>query len=493
MKKILKISIVLSVLLLINGCIKDEWMNTAPITSVQEEIMFDTRDRVIAQVNGMYASLKSGQHVGGRFLVYNDVRTDNFLPNSSNGVTNYQTWNHTVISSTNEVQNLWGAIYATINVVNVFLEGMEAAWDEGKIVSFVTQAEYDQFRGEALAVRALCYFNLLQMYSRPYHLNSGSGQGVPLRLRAYKSREENNLAPSTVAEVYTQILTDLNTAEPIVVLTHGATSTNTNITRIHRNTVVALKTRVYLHMHNWAQVVTESAKIVPSVSPFMAPSGVANKLNASYAAIFVSPHSTLESMFSLPHTAASNPGTQNYLAHYYNPSSNESFYLNQSSAAFTALNAADARRTMMSTVGSKVYVMKYTDNTTRTDYSPVIRYSEVLLNRAEALVRAGNAVTQEAVDLLNAVRTRSYPAGLYTTGSFTDSAALLNAILLERNIEFLGEGIRNMDLMRLGLTIPGKNGGSMGNIAAIPITSKTYYWPVPTSELSYNKLMTSNN
>ena len=490
MKKILKISIVLYVILLMSGCVKDEWMNPEPISSVQEGSIFNSKDRVIAQVNGMYSSLKSGQHLGGRFQVYNDVRADNFIPNSSNGVTNYQTWNHTVISSTNEVQNLWGAVYTTINVVNVFLEGTKTAWDAGEL-TFLTEAEYNQFRGEALAIRAICYFNLLQMYSKPYNLNNGASQGVPLRLKAYKSREENNMAPSTVAEVYTQILKDLNDAEPLVALTLG--STNLNVTRIHRNTVVAFKTRVYLHMQNWDQVVTESAKIVSAAAPFSATTGVANKLSASYASIFASPHATAESIFSLPNTSANNPGTQNFLAHYFNPASGESYYLNQASAAFTGLNAADARRTMLNQSGTKLYINKYVDNATRTDYSPVIRYAEVLLSRAEAIVRQGSAVTQEAVDLLNAVRTRSYPAGAYTLAGFATTQAFLDAVLLERNIEFLGEGIRNMDLMRLGLTIPGKNGGSMGNIAAIPVTSKTYYWPVPTSELSYNKLMTPNN
>ncbi len=490
MKNILRISIVLFVILLTNGCVKDEWINPEPVSSVQEESIFSTKDRVIAQVNGMYSSLKSGQHLGGRFQVYNDVRDDNFIPNSSNGVTNYQTWNHTVISSTNEVQNLWGAIYTTINVVNVFLEGIKTAKDGGQL-SFITDAEYNQFVGEALAIRGICYFNLLQMYSKPYNLNNGVGQGVPLRLKAYKTREENNLAPSTVAEVYTQILKDLNDAEPLVALTLG--STNLNVTRIHKNTVVAFKTRVYLHMQNWDQVVTESAKIVSAAAPFSATTGVANKLSASYVSIFASPHATAESIFSLPNTSANNPGTQNFLAHYFNPASGESYYLNQASAAFTALNAADARRAMLNQSGTKFYINKYVDNATRTDYSPVIRYAEVLLSRAEAIVRQGNAVTQEAVDLLNAVRTRSYPAGAYTLAGFTTPQAFLDAVLLERNIEFLGEGIRNMDLLRLGLTIPGKNGGSMGNIAAIPVTSKTYYWPVPTSELSYNKLMTPNN
>ncbi|MGE5420464.1 MAG: RagB/SusD family nutrient uptake outer membrane protein [Chloroflexota bacterium] len=491
MKNILKYSIVF-VILLMSGCSKEEWMNPAPVTSLSDLTVFDTKDRVKAQVTAMYASLKSGQHLGGRFQVYNDIRDDNFIPNSNNGVTNYQTWNHTVISSTNEVQNLWGAVYTTINVVNVFLEGLEKAWTTGgKVTTFLSQAEYDQFKSEALGIRAICYFDLLQMYSKPYNIGSGASQGVPLRLKANKSAAENDLAPSTVAEVYAQILKDLDEAESLATLTHG--DAHTNITRIHKNTIIAYKTRVYLHMQNWSKVASESAKIVSGSAPFSAGSGVANKLNTTYAGVFASPHATLETIFSLANTTASNPGTQNYLAHYFNSTSGESYYMNTASAAFAALDAADARRVMMKTDGGKNYIQKYTDNANRTDYSPVIRYAEVLLNRAEALVRQGNAVTQEAVDLLNAVRTRSFPAGAYTTGSFASAAAFNDAVLLERNIEFLGEGIRNMDLMRLGLTIPGKNGGSMGNIASVSPSSQTYYWPVPASELSYNKLMTPNN
>lgn len=489
MKNIIKFSVVF-LILLISGCTKEEWMNPEPTTSLSDLSVFNTKDRVSAQVAGMYASLKSGQHLGGRFLVYNDIRSDNFLPNSNNGVTNYQTWNHTVISSTNEVQNLWGAVYTTINVANVFLEGLETAWDLGKL-TFLSQAEFDQFRSEALAVRAICYFDLIQMYSKPYSINNGAGQGVPLRLKANKSAAENDLAPASVAEVYTQILKDLNEAESIAILTHG--DAHTNITRIHKNTIIAYKSRVYMHMQNWAQVAAETAKIVSASAPYAAATGVANTLNSTYAGVFASPHATLETMFSMPNTTASNPGTQNYLSHYFNSASGESYFLNTASAAFTALNAADARRVMMKIDKEKYYIQKYVDNANRTDYVPVIRYAEVILNRAEAIVRQGNTVTQEAVNLLNAVRTRSYSTGAYTTGSFANAAAFIDAVILERSIEFLGEGIRNMDIMRLGIAIPAKNGGSMGNIAAIAPTSQNYIWPIPASELSYNKLMTPNN
>jgi len=296
-----------------------------------------------------------------------------------------------------------------------------------------------------------------------------------------------------VAEVYTQILTDLNDAEPLAIADYG-TNALLNTTRVHRNTIIAYKTRVYLHMQNWAQVVTESAKIVPSSAPFVAPGGVPNTLNASYAGIFATPFTTRESILSMPMTATNNPGTQNNLSHYYFSASGESYHLVQApGSVYAAMDATDARKLMMSTVAGKVYLTKWVDQTERAEYAPVIRYAEVLLNRAEAIVRAGGAVTQEAVDLLNAVRTRSFATGAYTPASFATADDFYTAILLERNMEFLGEGIHNMDLMRLGLTIPGKDGADMGVVDAVPSSGQSYIWPVPASELAYNKLMTPNH
>jgi hypothetical protein len=333
------------------------------------------------------------------------------------------------------------------------------------------------------------------MYAKPYNMSSGTNQGVPLRLIAMKSAEGNDLAPSTVAAVYAQILKDLNDAEPLAISTYGtgAAGDLLNTTRIHKNTIIAFKTRVYLHMQNWAAVKTESAKIVSAAAPFVAPSGVPNALNATYAGIFATPYTTKESIFSMPMTSTNNPGTQNSLSHYFNPVSSEAYWVvTAAGSTYAQMNAADARKMMMITSSSRQYLNKWPDNTTRADYAPVMRYAEVLLNRAEALVRDGGTVTQGAVDLLNAVRTRSFATGAYTLASFATAADFYNAILLERSMEFLGEGIRNMDLMRLGLTIPGKDGGSMGIVSSVAPNSATYIWPISGNELTFNKLMTPN-
>lgn len=79
----------------------------------------------------------------------------------------------------------------------------------------------------------------------------------------------------------------------------------------------------------------------------------------------------------------------------------------------------------------------------------VYRYADVLTLLSEAIVRQGNAVTQEAVDLLNMVHTR---AGLppYTTADFAGADEFLEAVLMERGHELWFEGVRRSDLIRYG-------------------------------------------
>lgn len=488
MKNIIKYAIIL--LAMVTGACSTDMLNPVPVTSLGELQAFDNKDRIVGQVNGMYAKIKDGAFLAGRFQVYNDVRADNFLPKSTNLVTNYATWNHTVVSSTNEVQNLWGAVYSAINAINIFLEGLDAKWTSGALNGIITEAEYNQYKSEALALRAISYFSMLQLYAQPYNKNAGASPGLPLRLKAYKTGVDNDMARSTVAEVYAQILSDLNTAEGLAIDKYSTDLLNT--TRIHKNTIIAYKTRVYLHMNDFAKVKTEAAKIVSANAPFVAATGVPFALSSTFAAIWAPPYTSKESVFSMPFTSTNLAGTQNSLAHYHHPSSSESYYLNTAAGStFTKINDADARKLLFATgtVSGKTeyFCGKYPNFTVQTDYAPVIRYAEVLLNYAEAIVKSGNTVTQQAVDLLNAVRTRSYPEGAYTLADFANVAAFQQALMDERSIEFLGEGIRNMDLLRTLSTIPGK-----GGVSAIEPNSPTYIWPIPTTELNINKLMTGN-
>ena len=491
MKNIISGSIVLILILLTGGCSKEN-LDPVPKTSLDMKAVFENKDRVVSQVNGLYQFMKSGQFLGGRYLVYNDIRDENFIPKSNNGVTNFATWNFSLVSSTNEVNNCWGAIYAAVNAINIFNEGLDKAWDSGSLTGKITEAEKNQYKSEALTLRAMCYFYLLQLYAKPYNMGAGANPGVPLRLIANSDLSGNDLARSSVAEVYTQILKDLNDAEPLAISTYGSGNALLNATRIHKNTIIAFKTRVLLHMNNFAGVLTESAKIVPTTAPFVSATGVPFALSTTFAGIWTTPFTTAESIFSMPFTETNLPGTQNGLATYYHPSSSESYFLvTGTGSLFSKIDATDARKLLFVTVSGKVFIGKYTNYTTPIDYAPVMRYAEVLLNRAEAIVRNGSAVTQEAVNLLNAVRTRSFTTGGYTLASFATVQAFIDAVMLERNIEFLGEGIHNFDLMRTVSTIPGKDGTAfaMGNVFPVAPTDPAYIWPMPSTESNMNKLL----
>lgn len=319
--------------------------------------------------------------------------------------------------------------------------------------------------------------------------------GVPLRLTPNTGLKDYNLARSSVDAVYKQILADLNYAETNVPLKYGTSVLNT--TRIHKNTVIAFKTRVYTSMGDYANVITEANKIVSTGAPFtaVASGGVAHALQADVTAVFKT-YTTTESIFSMPFTANDAPG--NSLANNYLPVAADAtglgsigtgqFYLFEKGVVNDAgWKSTDRRRNLIFTTSSgtnagRKWNSKFSTGSPYTDYIPVIRYAEVLLNLAEALATV-NGVDSRSISLLNAVRQRSDPTTVFTASSKAD---LIEKILNERRIEFLGEGLRNGDLMRLGLPIPAKTPAGSTPVPTANPGDNNYIWPIPNSETLYN-------
>lgn len=488
-------ALVLLVVMVFTSCNKD-LLDPTPRTSISDRTAFETRDRIIGQVNGIYASFKNGQYLGGRYLVYNDIRSDDYLNLQQNGVTGLLTWGHNLTPSTNEVQNLWDAVYAAIGRVNIFLDGMEENKQNILSKNLLTEAEFNQFKGEALALRGLAYFHLSQLYARPYKQGT-NGLGMVLRLKFVKSGAENDMPRATIGETYQRILTDLNDAEGLLPAVSGANNV-AKVTRVQKSTVAALKSRVYLHMENWDKVIEEANKLVSASAPFTAPSGTPYELAANFESIFRPPYTTSESIFSMPMSAAELPGTQNGLAHYFSVSKtgmqigNNEYPINQQSAVWTStvFAADDFRKTFVEphTIGGTGYIfLKKYMSFPHTDFVPVIRYAEVLLNLAEAEAMKAWPSTR-AVDLLNAVYKRSNPnAANLEEANFANRDAFMTRLMLERNLEFLGEGIRSMDVTRKLQPFAAK-----GTVQAVPVTSVAYVWPIPQNELNTNRLIQEN-
>ncbi len=98
--------------------------------------------------------------------------------------------------------------------------------------------------------------------------------------------------------------------------------------------------------------------------------------------------------------------------------------------------------------------IKYGEDPNQTsEYSDVdwivYRYADVLTLLAEAIVREGNSVTQEALDLLNGVRERAGLDG-YEMADVNGVEDFLEKVLLERGHELWFEGCRRSDLIRHG-------------------------------------------
>jgi starch-binding outer membrane protein, SusD/RagB family len=466
------------VLSLASSC-KRELLNPAPETSISDATAFDQPYRVANQVLSLYAALKSGNLYGGRVVVYGDIRGEEFLLEDPNLVTGADVWQLNPTNSATAILTLWAQGYSVINQCNLFIEGMNA-----KGTSVVGTSLGNNYIAEARLIRALTYYTLLQYYARPFADGNGNKLGLPLRLTGIKGSGSSDMARSTVAEVYNQVIADLDFAEANLPLTNGNNLANT--TRAHRNTAIALKTRVYLSQQKYSNVITEANKIVSMAPPFTATTGVPHALQADITNVFKTPYTTTESIFSMPFTttAGDNPGTQNGIqAYWYNSATGVgSIYSLNGNGIIADANwtTTDKRRTYIFTATTgKRYLTKF-PTAAPADYTPVIRYAEVLLNLAEALARTSATLDARALALVNAVRQRSDAT---TTIAAATPTALVTAILHERRIEFLGEGLRNNDLMRLLQTIPAK-----GAAPAKAPSEEGYIWPASSFEKSLNSL-----
>lgn len=530
--------------LFVAGSCKD-LLDLQPQTSLSEATAFTTPERIELSVVGVYDRAQSGFYAGGAVRGYpfgaahveqGDNRGEDVANTQAFFLITYAgTYDGTTANNDFHFQTL----FSLVNRANVVLAGLETAVPAGAL----TQAGIDAYKGECRFLRALAYHELLKHFSKPYSDNpNAAAGGMPYRKTAITgasaAAEALALGRATVAENYADILADLDYAESVLPITRAG---GLKITRATKAAAIALKTRIYLHMYRWADVVTEGNKLAPQAaapfSPVAATYGTYNLPANPYSA-FTSAGSknNTESIFSLENDVTDNPGVNGALPSMYSTSAAPT-----SGRALVAIspiiwnqtwfNATDTRKTATfvninveaTTGGGKggYFTKKYTDVVGGSDNAPVIRYAEVLLNMAEAIQRQSAAPDARAFALYNAVRSRSNAAGTDPNfDAITDFAtgnALIQAILNERRIEFLCEGHRWGDIHRLaqdatfntwGGGVPAKVSSNITNLRplytgdpatnatilgapgtrhdAIPYTNFRFLWPIPTSETSLN-------
>lgn len=144
-----KLFVILAVLMAV-AC--DEALHLSPKTSLNSKVVFDTPERILGLVNGMYKTLKSADFYGQKYPLLMDVRGEEFINVSSNPVTEYLTWSNALTSGDMDTNNLWTAAYLTINNANILIAGLENSAD------VITDSLRNNYIAEAYFVRALCYY-----------------------------------------------------------------------------------------------------------------------------------------------------------------------------------------------------------------------------------------------------------------------------------------------------------------------------------------------
>ena len=121
---------------------------------------------------------------------------------------------------------------------------------------------------------------------------------------------------------------------------------------------------------------------------------------------------------------------------------------------------------------------------------PIYRYADALLIYAEAICMAGSGPTAAGIEALNKVHRRAYgkdpavPSTVDFKLSDYDKNTFQNLVLQERAYEFIFEGKRWYDLKRTG-----KAAQVFLANKGITIAEKAYLWPIPFTELNFNKAL----
>ena len=457
---------------------EDETIVPNPVDRFTELTAFDTPEHCELSVVGVYSQAQSGMYpanpstrgypFGAASVQQSDMRGEDMMNVDAFFQITYEaTYNAGAGTANNDA--VWQNSFSVIAGTNLVIDGITKAIDDGILSATVGEA----YIGECRFLRALTYHNLLIHFARPFAEQGNNRYGLPYLDYPMNTQENIDKAgehPRDKLDVcYTKMVEDLDYAEAKLGNTHAVNK----ITRATKGAAIALKTRILLHKGDWAGVKREAAKLVSD--GFTSPIG-GYALTADPITPFHSFASNSESIFSVENGTMRNATVNGSLNQLYTMSNGGRALVAVSPIAYNNKYwiENDKRRDMLERNAAGLYfTTKYNNAVAEMNsYAPIIRYAEVLLTYAEAIIRDGGSVA-DALPYLNVVRNRSLEnptADAYTASSFADTKAFMNALLNERRIEFLAEGRRWEDIHRLLLDPDYSTGGIPAKAHRITIT-----------------------
>lgn len=364
---------------------------------------------------------------------------------------------------------IWERMYAAINEANIIIANVDEATG--------SDADKKALKGQALAIRAYCYFSLLLNYQQTYAIAKDK-RGVILRL---SPSDDVNLGFSTVGQCYDQVVADLKEAESAL-----ASFKREEKWQLDATVAAGMLARVYQVMGNWDGAYTEAKKAYDVYGTLMSKAQWCSGMD------HLMEDGCSELVWGCKYTNVSNVSSNTVFNNWYNfdPSYGEGM---QSGPMYNFLcifasqdyvdlfdgqdyrgtkcdkteNVTDAdvhdimfwhreksgfngvpgkwAYNKLRSYGDGSYAAHTNSNHPYGISVPLMRGSEMLLIMAEAKANAG--ASAEALSLLNKLQKAREVKTPTTT---TAKADLLEAIYVERRKELLGEGVTgSYDLLRL--------------------------------------------
>ena len=450
----------------------DDFLDKNPKLDVTETDIYASEKLIDATMAGIYTRFKNSSFAGGNIAVIFDNRSDDFVNTGNNTYAHSDTYNMTVGQNSTMNPGFFQAGYLAINAANTLKENLENRQNLP-----ISESKRQQYIASCLFIRDISWYYLAQVYSQPYAYDPNS-KAIPVHTEAVTGPGHNEARLWTIGEIYDQIIQDLSSAAISALPASGASF---NPTVPSQPAVHMLLQRIYMAKQEWQKAIEEGEKVTGFT------------LSPSVRDMFDAPYHTQENIYSLPFTNTERGGG--------NPAS----YISSGAGYIDTLNArngiitipayrlpTDSRTQFIKVdpaTGRETWYEKYDEYTTPLEWIHIFRYAETLLNLSESYYNIGDEA--KAAELLYQVRSRSIPTGDILDVRSLKGEALKEAIYNERRAEFLGEGIRGLDICRraedfIHPAATRTNGKWDTVVVATPSNRTAYCWTLPSYEILVN-------
>lgn len=454
-----KANILLIILLFAGLSSCKDFLDVKPTKDGDAKTSIQTPADAQVMINGLMRSMTSSDYYGRNMFLYADAKGgDMTIGSRGRGNDGLYVFDHQVTSGS--YSGFWSQIYFGIALSNNLLANID------RILAANPSNAFDVSKGQALTARALMYFDLVRLYGKSYD-DDKSSYGVPNITTPIDGSAQPLRA--TVEQNYSQILTDLKAAAPLLPKTkiNGYINYYANL---------AIQARVYLYMKDYPNALKAAEEIINStVYP-----ASALYTNATWVDSWKSQFGS-ESIFELGIFPSEGDLTTASLGFYTRRKGHTQstvlgwFFASDYFLARMNQDPTDVRFGILSfdeisnTRLGALY--KYSGSTalagdgkaTATAVNiKVIRLSEIYLIAAEAAFPTDKL---KAAGYLQQIRKRSPGLPAATAANIT-----ADMILEERSKELYGEGHRFFDMIRLNKSITFND--ELGLISA-PLRTKT--------------------